>query len=171
MPANLFDFSNQKFYNGAVASNNTDNGGLLSCYVDGLQDTGKSRNFAEVEAIVKWLQKNMQNGKSYAVIGPCVEQVKLLDKVLNKVLTAEQLQRLTISTVYGMQGAEADTVLLSWVIADNSPQQLQTFINKENLFNVAVTRAKENIINFYSCKHPRGLLFEYLSNTKALEKK
>ena len=151
MPANLFDFSNLKFYNGAVASNNTDNGGLFSCYVDGLQDTGKSRNFAEVEAIAKWLQKNMQNGKSYAVVSPFVEQVKLLDKVLNKVLTAEQLNRLTISTVYGMQGAEADTVLLSWVLADNSPQQLQTFINKENLFNVAVTRAKENIINFYSC--------------------
>lgn len=171
MPQNLFDFSNLKFYNGAVASNNTDNGGLFSFYVDGLQDNGKSRNFAEVEAIVKWLQKNMQNDKTYAVVSPFVEQVKLLDKVLNKVLTAEQLQRLTISTVYGMQGAEADTVLLSWVLADNSPKQLQTFINKENLFNVAITRAKENIINFYSCKRPRGLLFEYLSNTKVLEKK
>ena len=171
MPVNLFDFSNKKFYNGAVASNNANNGGLFNCFVDGLQDNGKSRNFAEVEAIVKWLQKNMQNDKTYAVVSPFVEQVKLLDKVLNKVLTAEQLQRLTISTVYGMQGAEADTVLLSWVIADNSPQQLQTFINKENLFNVAITRAKENIISFYSCKHARGLIFEYLSNTKVLEKK
>lgn len=171
MPINLFNFSNQKFYNGAVTSNNANNGGLFNCYVDGLQDNGKSRNFVEVETIARWLKKNMQNEKSYAVISPFVEQVKLLDKVLNKILTAEQLQRLTISTVYGMQGAEADTVLISWVIADNSPQQLQTFINKENLFNVAVTRAKENIINFYSCKHARGLLFEYLSNTKVLEKK
>lgn len=171
MPQNLFDFSNQNFYNGAVASNNTGNGGLFNCFVDGLQDNGKSRNFAEVEAIARWLQKNMQHEKTYAVVSPFVEQVNLLDKVLNKVLSAEQLHQLTISTVYGMQGAEADTVLLSWVIADNSPQQLQTFINKENLFNVAVTRAKENIINFYSCKRPRGLLFEYLSNTKVLDKK
>lgn len=171
MPQNLFDFSNKKFYNGAVASNNTNNGSLYSYCVDGLQDNGKSRNFAEVEAIAKWLQNNMQNDKTYAVVSPFAEQVKLLDKVLNKILTAEQLQNLTISTVYGMQGAEANTVLLSWVIADNSPQQLHTFVNKENLFNVAVTRAKKNIINFYSCKRPRGLLFEYLSNTKVLEKK
>lgn len=171
MPEKLFDFSNNKFYNGTVLSNNGSNGGLFKIAIDGLQDNGKSRNFAEVEAIAKWLQNNMQKDKTYAVVSPFVEQVKLLDKVLNKVLTAEQLQRLTISTVYGMQGAEADTVLLSWVIADNSPQQLQTFINKENLFNVAVTRAKENIINFYSCKRPHGLLFEYLSNTKVLEKK
>lgn len=164
MPENLFNFSNSHFYNKSITTCCDGVGGLNIINIDGKTDEGKSRNFAEVEAITKWLKENVDGNTSttYAVISPFVEQVKLLDKVLNKVLPTKQIDRVKISTIYGMQGDEADNVLISWVYSDNSPRQLQTFINKPNLFNVAITRAKKNVYSFVSFKSSAGLLKEFV---------
>jgi len=69
-------------------------------------------------------------------------------------------------------------MLISWAFANNSHPQSITFIQKPNLFNVAITRAKNKCINFVSHDietmsegHFRNYISyikEYLDRRKAL---
>lgn len=47
-------------------------------------------------------------------------------------------------------------MLISWAFADNSFPQSLIFLQKANLFNVAITRGKNKVINFIS-RDPAGL--------------
>lgn len=47
-------------------------------------------------------------------------------------------------------------MLISWAIADNSYTQSLMFLQKPNLFNVAITRGRNKVINFIS-RNPREL--------------
>ena len=56
-------------------------------------------------------------------------------------------------------------MLMSWAIAQNSHSQSLMFLQKPNLFNVAITRARKRLINFISKpinELPEGLLRDYL---------
>ena len=55
-----------------------------------------------------------------------------------------------IGTAHAFQGDERDIMLISWAFANNSHAQSITFMQKPNLFNVAITRAKNKMINFIS---------------------
>jgi very-short-patch-repair endonuclease len=70
-----------------------------------------------------------------------------------------------IGTAHTFQGEERDIILISWAYANNSFPQSLIFLQKPNLFNVAITRARYQMINFIS-KDPRelpeGILRSYL---------
>ena len=74
--------------------------------------------------------------------------------------------KIEIGTAHTFQGDERDLILMSWAFANNSFCQSLTFLQKPNLFNVAITRARYRIINFIS-KDPKelpdGLLRSYLN--------
>ena len=61
-----------------------------------------------------------------------------------------------IGTAHTFQGDERDIMLISWAFADNSFTQSITFLQKANLFNVAITRGRNKVINFVS-RDPSGL--------------
>ena len=72
------------------------------------------------------------------------------------------------------EGDERDIILISWAFANNSFPQSITFLQKPNLFNVAITRAKKQMINFVSkdCSElPEGLFRSYVSYIKEYEEK
>ena len=74
-----------------------------------------------------------------------------------------------VGTAHEFQGNERDRIYVSWCVNKNTAIQSFTFINNENLFNVAVTRAKNNIIHYVSMSSadmPNGLLREYLETYK-----
>ena len=58
--------------------------------------------------------------------------------------------QIEIGTAHTFQGDERDIILMSWAFANNSYPQSITFLQKPNLFNVAITRAKNKCINFVS---------------------
>ena len=64
--------------------------------------------------------------------------------------------QIEIGTAHTFQGDERDIMMISWAVADNSYTQSLMFMQKANLFNVAITRGRNKVINFVS-RNPREL--------------
>lgn len=176
----IIEFSSNEFYGGRIK--------IMRPYfdkkcpieleyvTDGSVDPEITRNMAESEAIIKKLQdiisedtKNTAEGKepvSIGVISPFRGQVELIKKDILKTFSGDIIQRhqIEVGTAHTFQGDERDIILMSWAIAQNSHAQSLTFLQKPNLFNVAITRARKKMINFVS-KDPNtlqeGLLRDY----------
>ena len=93
---------------------------------------------------------------------------------VSRVISEHMIRKhqIEIGTAHTFQGDERDIILISWAFAPNSFSQSLTFLQKPNLFNVAITRARYQMINFIS-KNPRelpeGLLRSYLSYVSEYE--
>ncbi len=60
------------------------------------------------------------------------------------------INQLLISTVHGFQGEERDLILVSTVVTDSCPAASLRFLETPNIFNVMVTRAKDQQVVFHS---------------------
>lgn len=182
----VISFSNQEFYGDRMRimrRNSNDTKVLELVHVpDGKVDFDATRNLPEVEAVISKLQeliiederKNPENPVSIGIISPFRAQVEQLKTSLARVLSEHMIRkhRIEIGTAHTFQGDERDIMLISWAYANNSFVQSLTFLQKPNLFNVAITRARYRMINFIS-KNPRelpdGLLRSYLNYTQEYE--
>ncbi len=176
----IINFSNQEFYGDRMRimrRNSNENSVLELVHVnDGKVDFDATRNLPEVEAVVSKLQeliiederKNPDNPVSIGIISPFRAQVEQLKISVARVLSEHMIKkhRIEIGTAHTFQGDEKDIILISWAFAANSFSQSLTFLQKPNLFNVAITRARYRMINFIS-KDPKelpdGVLRSYLS--------
>lgn len=182
----VISFSNQEFYGDRMRimrRNSNDTKVLELIHVpDGKVDFDATRNLPEVEAVISKLQeliiederKNPENPVSIGIISPFRAQVEQLKTSVARVLSEHMIRkhRIEIGTAHTFQGDERDIMLISWAYANNSFVQSLTFLQKPNLFNVAITRARYRMINFIS-KNPRelsdGLLRSYLNYTQEYE--
>jgi len=92
--------------------------------------------------------------------------VELIKKDILKTFPGEIIQKhqIEVGTAHTFQGDERDVILMSWAIAENAHSQSLTFLQKPNLFNVAITRARKRMINFVSKDPnslPHGILRDY----------
>ena len=176
----VIDFSNKEFYGGRIRIMKKDVGEeqvLETVFVpDGKVDNDATRNLPEIEALVKRLydivvedeRKNPDNPVSIGVISPFRAQVEQLKISISKVLSDHMLRKhqIEVGTAHTFQGDERDIILMSWAFAPNSFPQSLTFLQKPNLFNVAITRARYKVINFVS-RNPKdiqeGLFRDYMS--------
>ena len=127
---------------------------------DGKVDSDATRNLPEVEELVKVLHEiiiedeknNPDNPTTIGIISPFRAQVEQLKISVPRVLSDYMIKKhqIEIGTAHTFQGDERDIMLISWAFANNSHPQSITFIQKPNLFNVAITRAKNKCINFVS---------------------
>lgn len=183
----VINFSNQEFYGDRmrIMRRNTKDKVLeLHVVPDGKIDFDATRNLPEVEAIVAKLQeliiederKNPENPTSIGIISPFRAQVDQLRASVARVLSDHMIRkhRIEIGTAHTFQGDERDIIIISWAYAPNSFFQSLTFLQKPNLFNVAITRARYRMINFIS-KDPKdlpdGLLRSYLNYVSEYEVK
>ena len=95
----------------------------------------------------------------------------LIGKALRQVLTESTIRRhqIEVGTAHTFQGDERDVMIFSLAVADNSFAQSLTFLQKPNLFNVAITRARKKLITFLSRDPkslPAGLLKDYIEYTQ-----
>ena len=182
----VINFSNKEFYGDRIRIMRKNNPKIkvleLIQVPDGKVDFDATRNLPEVEAVVKKLhdiiiedeRKNPDKPISIGIISPFRAQVDQLKVSVAKVLSEHMIKkhRIEIGTAHTFQGDERDVILMSWAFADNSFVQSLTFLQKPNLFNVAITRAKYQMINFIS-KDPRelsdGILRGYLSYVQEYE--
>ena len=178
-PKPIIEFSNREFYGGRIK--------VMKPYFDMVSpielievkeakvDIDITRNQAECEAVIKKVQdiiyENEKNPElepvSIGIISPFRGQVELIKKAVLKVFSQETIMQhqIEIGTAHTFQGDERDIMLMSWTIAANSHSQSLMFLQKPNLFNVAITRARKKLINFISKpinELPEGLLRDYL---------
>ena len=184
----VIDFSNHEFYGDRIRVMKKDFGGQkvleLVEVPDGKVDYDATRNLPEVEAVIKKLheiviedeRKNPDNPVSIGIISPFRAQVEQLKTSVSKVLSDHMLRKhqIEIGTAHTFQGDERDIILMSWAFANNSHPQSATFLQKPNLFNVAITRARYKVINFVSrdiTNLPEGLFRNYISYIKEYQNK
>ena len=160
----IINFSNHEFYNDRIRvmrkDFNTDKVLELVQVADGKVDFDATRNLPEIEAVVKKLheiviedeRKNPDNPVSIGIISPFRAQVEQLKVSVSKVLSDHMIKKhqIEIGTAHTFQGDERAIMLISWAFADNSFTQSLTFLQKANLFNVAITRGRNKVINFIS---------------------
>ena len=174
----IIQFSNQEFYGNRIRIMTKDSGtnDVLELHrvLDGKVDSDATRNMPEVEAVLKRVHEliledegNDENPVSIGIISPFRGQVDLISKALRHVLTETTIRKhqIEVGTAHTFQGDERDVMILSWAVAENSFVQSLTFLQKPNLFNVAITRARKKLINFISRDPkalPAGLLKDYL---------
>ncbi len=182
----VINFSNQEFYGDRIRimrRNVNEIKALELIHVpEGKVDFDATRNLPEVEAVVAKLQeiilederKNPENPVSIGIISPFRAQVEQLKTSVAMVISEHMIRKhkIEIGTAHTFQGDERDVILMSWALADNSFVQSLTFLQKPNLFNVAITRARYKMINFTS-KTPRelpaGLFRSYLNYVQEYE--
>lgn len=174
----IIQFSNQEFYGNRIRIMTKDAGtdDVLEMHIvpDGKVDSDATRNMPEVEAVLKRVHEliladdgNDDNPVSIGIISPFRGQVDLISKALRQVLTESTIRKhqIEVGTAHTFQGDERDVMILSWAVAENSFVQSLTFLQKPNLFNVAITRARKKLICFISRDPkglPPGLLKDYL---------
>ena len=173
----IIGYSNKEFYGGRirVMRRNDNSSKVLEAVVvpDGKVDMDATRNLPEIEALVKRLheiviedERGVNKGAnpwgdkpvSIGIISPFRAQVEQLKISVSKVLSEHMMEKhqIEIGTAHTFQGDERDIMLISWAYANNSYPQSLVFLQKPNLFNVAITRARYKTINFIS-KNPREL--------------
>jgi len=176
----IINFSNQEFYGNRikVMKMDTSSTPILETVVvpDGKVDFDATRNLPEIEALIKYLQDiivederlNSDKPISIGIISPFRAQVEQLKISVSRVLSEHMIKKhqIEIGTAHTFQGDERDVILISWALANNSHSQSLTFIQKPNLFNVAITRARSKMVNFVS-KPPNefqdGIFRSYLA--------
>jgi superfamily I DNA and/or RNA helicase/very-short-patch-repair endonuclease len=184
----IINFSNKEFYGNRIRVMKQDNPNekvLEIVHVpDGKVDFDATRNLPEVEAVIKRVheiivdneRENPDNPITIGIISPFRAQVEQIKTSIGKVISDYMMEKhqIDIGTAHTFQGDERDVILMSWAFANNSFPQSLTFLQKPNLFNVAITRAKKQMINFVSKDYtdlPEGLFRSYLSYIKEYEEK
>ena len=179
----VINFSNHEFYNDRIRVMRKDKSDDLVLELeevkDGKVDADATRNLPEIEAVVKRVheiviedeRKNPENPVTIGIISPFRAQVEQLKVSLSKVLSDHMIKKhqIEIGTAHTFQGDERDIMLISWAIANNSFPQSLIFLQKPNLFNVAVTRARNKVINFISkdpTELPEGHFRNYINFLK-----
>ena len=174
----IINFSNKEFYGNRIRVMNKELT-IPDCIElvevkDAKVDLDSTRNMAEAEKIMEKVQELIINDKnkqgkptSIGIISPFRGQVELIKKAISQVLNDETVKKhqIEVGTAHTFQGDEKDTILLSFTLASNSHHQSATFLQKPNLFNVAITRARKKLICYISRpveSLQSGLLRSYL---------
>ncbi len=138
----IIDFSNKRFYNGKLNLDYLSEDGNLSLInVRNINSKLKNENYEEARAIVEYIKRNEL--KDVAIITPFKNQQNLITKMMNE----NGIKDVTCGTIHQVQGAEKDTIIISTSISPKTSKKTFDWIkNNSEITNVAVTRAKKNLV-------------------------
>lgn len=106
------------------------------------------------------------------ISSPFADQVKMLKKVISQKFQLEQLKRhkVLIGTPFHFQGEERDIMLLSFCVDNSSTSGTLNYLNRSDVFNVLITRAKNKQFIYTSVKSnelpANSLLKEYIESCR-----
>ncbi|MEM6724321.1 MAG: DEAD/DEAH box helicase, partial [Bacteroidota bacterium] len=108
--------------------------------------------------------------QTIGILSPFREQVNHLKSLIRSELTSKSIIKhdLLIGTPYHFQGEEKDIMFLSFAIDPETHPSTLIYLNKSDVFNVSITRARAQ--QFIVCSYPtdllpeRHLLHQYLSS-------
>ncbi len=140
----IIDFSNKRFYNGKLNLDYLSEEGNLSLVnVENMNSRLRNENYEEAKAIVEYVKRNSL--KDVSIITPFKNQQNLI----NEKLKENNIYDVSCGTIHQVQGAEKDTIIISSSISPKTSKRTFDWIkNNSEITNVAVTRAKKNLIVF-----------------------
>jgi AAA domain len=98
--------------------------------------------------LIKYIQHNvrLKDVESYriGIISPYAIQSNIISKLLNTIGTGPI--EVVTGTVHSFQGDECDLVIVVLNPPKNINRSVRTFVNKKNILNVAISRAKDKMI-------------------------
>ncbi|MGB6036856.1 MAG: AAA domain-containing protein [Cryomorphaceae bacterium] len=174
----IIEFSNQQFYDGQLqvlksTPRHTRNRQIELVKISGSRDD-QGINKQEANEIVAHIKEFMSEKEveqlvpSLGVISPFSAQARYINQLLRDSFEIEQLKKFNIfcGTPYNFQGSERDVVFLSFCVSDDSHPSAFIHLNKPEVMNVAITRAKSYQYIFTSNDpdrlHKNSLLYKYL---------
>jgi superfamily I DNA and/or RNA helicase len=184
----IISYSNSEFYGNALrimtdTPSNKSKKGLEVQLTDGLR-TSKGINIKESEKIIKQIKaiidyesKNtVVKITSIGILSPFRSQVDFLVKEIKDNITFEDIKKhnLLLGTAHSFQGDERDVMFISAVVDDNSHHGAFMHLNKSDVFNVSITRARNKMYFIHSIQDISKLkkdqhLFKFLNHKPAFE--
>jgi hypothetical protein len=134
---------------------------------------GDGVNPLEVERVLEVLRAHVERYRdsplkpSVGVLSPFRAQVEEIRQRIAASLSLQVLHefRLLVATPYGFQGEERDLMIISFAIHGGA-SQAAAYLNRADMFNVAITRARERQLLLFSGDErqlpPQHLLRRYL---------
>ncbi len=179
----LIQFSNQQFYQNTLKVMQhrpcTSSGHLHKVFVNGERD-GKGINQIEAQALIEKLaqlvdeQADAPVPSSIGVLSCFRNQAEFLSKAIMDRFSLQQIERhqLHVATPFGFQGEERDIMLLSFSVTA-ADSRAAVYLNRSDMFNVAITRAKQEQWLFLSLQADElpnsNLLAQYLKSAGQFE--
>jgi len=178
----IIRYSNQKFYFDKlkVMSDlkiHNKESGIHWIYCNGeKQKDGK--NLSEADTILKDIKELIQKetelsvkiATTIGILSPFRDQVNYLKKELEKFdIVALKKHQIIAGTPFEFQGEERDFMYISFTIDNTTNTSVFQYLDREDVFNVSITRAKQKQFLYYSFE-PKNfknsyLLIEYFSET------
>jgi len=145
--------------------------------VNGRRDA-RDVNREEAERLVVevagWVEaeRGLAVAHSLGILSPFRDQVDHLTALVSARLSSESIDRhrLLVGTAHSFQGEERDLMFLSLAVDPTSSASCVRFLSRPDVFNVAVTRARDLQVVFCSLDPsavPPGLLRRYLDHVVA----
>ena len=140
----IIGFNNKKYYNNKlrVMTAAKDMSPLVFQETPNEKPIVRNTSANEAEAIAEFVANHPE--KSIGIITPFVAQKEMIDEALkNRGVSA------TCGTVHTFQGDEKDVILFSFALTQRTAQGTYNwFADNKELINVAVSRAKEELVIF-----------------------
>lgn len=185
----IISFSNTHFYDHSLLVMNDlpkyrEKTSVHLLDVKGVKHT-KGFNEIEAEAIIAEILVIVDDEKAIGtkqsstlgVISPFSDQVKYIGNLIKTKLSLREIKKhkIRIGTPYSFQGDERDIVFISLVVDDDTHHSSLIYLNKEDVFNVMITRARIEQRVFYSCTIQKlktdSLLRMYLEKVSSPEQR
>ena len=165
----LIEFSSRRFYQGGLhtVTRNLVNEAADHIHlveVDGARDaTGV--NQVEVDACLRLVDRFVSEGwTSIGLVSPHPAQVEALERAVDSAYPNDAGAKfgIRIGDARQFQGDERDVMIISYAIGADEPASAWDEVNDPNIFNVMVTRAREEAVIITSNPKPPGLAGEYV---------
>lgn len=184
----LIEFSNKMFYSETLRIM-TSKPGL--CKTEGINlilaggvRTKQGYNKEEADFVIKKLEEIIENQQSLpteaahsvGILSPLRAQADYVGNLINKKFSLDELKKHNISagTAYSFQGEERDVMFISFALDNQSHPSAFYHLNKPDVFNVSITRARSQVYLIYSVDveqlKPDSLWRKYLENYLTAEK-
>ncbi len=173
----IIEFSNREFYAGklAIMTGHREADHRSEAPLSLISTRGKRAengvNASELDGVMTHLKTLTSPGApplSIGILSPFRAQVDAILKAVEKMPDLTGILNrhdLLVGTAHSFQGEERDIVLLSLALDDDSPAASFRFLEKEDLFNVSITRARLEyriFVSFDPMRAPLSLAGRYL---------
>ncbi len=173
----LIDFSARRFYKHELFVATATPLNHDADHIDVIEIAGnrnkKRVNEPQIKAALDLIKTLIDDGvRGIGVITPFRDQADAMTEAVVKAYRADDIEDfgLSVGTVHAFQGAEHNVVIALLTLGPDDSAGSWRFVNKPNLFNVMVTRARRKMIVLNSAPNPPGLAGEYLRHANPLSR-
>ncbi len=183
----IIRFSNERFYENKLKIMTETPTTVLSQNIFLKQVNGQrnsqGQNLIEADAILHKITAIIQDEnelpanmcQSIGVISPFRSQVDLIQKLIKTAISLVELKRhrVLIGTPFHFQGEERDVIFISFVVDNDTHPSTFIYLNREDVFNVSITRARKKQLVYSSIDYrllpTNNLLAAYLDSISRKE--